>query len=168
MPRDAAAAVYERYMQATLSGLSKADLARLIETHRQNPFGPHPDELARVLNVFRAADTQGKCVIVRLPDEEGWRLAKVTGRRAEGSVAVEEIVHGSVEEAEHAAFVLRARDEAQKNLYVMSHRFGAAGRPAFVIPAIAAVADRGIAATAYYGILQREIRRAVQERSEIE
>jgi hypothetical protein len=110
MPRDAAAAVYEQYMQTTLSELRTADLGRLIETHRQNPFGPHPDELARVLNVFRAAETEGKYVIVRLPDEEGWRLAKVTGRRPEGSVAIEEVVYSSVEEAEHAAFVSRLRE----------------------------------------------------------
>jgi len=93
-----------------LRRLATADLTRLIETHRQNPFGPHPDELARVLNVFRAAETEGKYVIVRLPGEEGWRLARVTGRRDEGSVAVEDAVYGSVGEAEHAAFVARLRE----------------------------------------------------------
>jgi hypothetical protein len=107
--RDAAGPVYEHCMQTTLRRLRAADLAGLIEIHRRNPFGPHPDELARVLNVFRAAETEGKYVIVRLPDETGWRLARVTGRRAEGSVAVEDVVYGSVEEAEHAVFVSRLR-----------------------------------------------------------
>jgi hypothetical protein len=110
MLRDAAASVYEHFMQTTLRRLGTTDLAGLMETHRQNPFGPHPDELARVLNVFRAAETEGKYVIVRLPDEDGWRLAKVTGRRAEGSVALEDGVYGSVDEAEHAAFVSRLRE----------------------------------------------------------
>jgi hypothetical protein len=110
MLRDAAAPVYEHFMQTTLRRLGTTDLARLIETHRKNPFGPHPDELARVLNVFRAAETEGKYVIVRLPDEDGWRLAKLTGRRDEGSVAIEDVVYGSVEEAEHAAFVSRLRE----------------------------------------------------------
>ena len=110
MLRDAAAPVYEHFMQTTLRRLGTIDLARLIETHRQNPFGMHPDELARVLNVFRAAETEGKYVIVRLPGEEGWRLAKVTGRRDEGSVAIEDVVYGSVDEAEHAAFVSRLRE----------------------------------------------------------
>ena len=88
MLRDAAAPVYERFMLTTLRRLGTADMARLVQTHRQNPFGPHPDELARVLNVFRAAETEGKYVIVRLRGEEGWRLAKVTGRRRDGSVAI--------------------------------------------------------------------------------
>ncbi len=110
MLRDAAAPVYELFAQTTLRRLGRADLAWLIETHRQNPFGPHPDELARVLNVFRAADTEGKYVIVRLADEEGWRLAKVTGQRDEGAVAIEDVVYGSVDEAEHAAFVSRLRE----------------------------------------------------------
>lgn len=107
MLRDAAAPVYEHFVQTTLRRLGAADLAWLIETHRQNPFGPHPDELARVLNVFRAVETEGKYVIVRLPDEEGWRLAKVTGRRDQGSIAIEDVVYSSVGEAEHAAFVSR-------------------------------------------------------------
>jgi hypothetical protein len=110
MLRDAAAPVYEHFTQTTLRRLGTIDLARLIETHRQHPFGAHPDELARVLNVFRAAETEGKYVIVRLPGEEGWRLAKVTGRRDEGSVAIEDVVYGSVDEAEHAAFVSRLRE----------------------------------------------------------
>jgi hypothetical protein len=107
MVRDAAAPVYEHFMHATLRRLAQADIASLIATHRRNPLGPHPDELARVLNVFRAAETQGKHVIVRLPGEEGWRLAKVTGRRSEGSVAVEDGLYGSVEDAEHAVFLAR-------------------------------------------------------------
>jgi hypothetical protein len=110
MLRDAAAPVYERFMLTTLRRLGTADLARLVQTHRQNPFGPHPDELARVLNVFRAAETEGKYVIVRLRGEDGWRLAKVTGRRRDGSVSIEDVVYGSVEDAEHAVFVARLRE----------------------------------------------------------
>ena len=110
MPRDAAAPVYEHFVQTSLRQLGTVDVAWLIETHQRNPFGPHPDELARVLNVFRAAETEGKYVVVRLPDEEGWRLAKVTGRRDEGSIAVEDVVYDSVGQAEHAAFVSRLRE----------------------------------------------------------
>ena len=110
MPRDAAAPVFEHFRLTMLGRLAEADLPRLIELHRRTPFGPHPDELARILNFFRASGTEGKQVIVRLPREDGWHLARVTGQRDEGSVAVEDTLYASVEEAEHAAFLARLRE----------------------------------------------------------
>jgi hypothetical protein len=110
MPRDAAGPVYEHFASSTLGRLRACDVEELVATHRRSPFGPHPDELARVLNVFRAADTAGKLVIVRLPGEDGWRIGRITGRREEGSVDLDDGLHASVAEAEHAVFVARLRE----------------------------------------------------------
>jgi cardiolipin synthase len=88
---------------------------------------------------------------------------EVGGRPAPGGRAASAAL---VRGPDHAAFVLRARDQAERSLYVTSHRLGAAGRPAIVIPAIAAVTERGIKATAYYCRLQREMRTKTAELAE--
>lgn len=108
--RDAAGPVYERHTALTLQHLAENDVARLIEDHRHAPFGPHADDLARVLYFLRARETVGKHVIVAVTGGTGWQLAKVTGLRAEGSLAVESEVYQSVEDAEHAAFISRLRE----------------------------------------------------------
>lgn len=54
--------------------------------------------------------------------------------------------------AQHAEFMRLARDEASKRIFITSHRLGSAARAAVLVPAIAAVRDRGVAVTAYYGI----------------
>jgi cardiolipin synthase len=45
---------------------------------------------------------------------------------------------------DHAAYVRQARDTAERRLFVTSHRLGAAGRPAVVLPAVAAATARDI------------------------
>src|ERR1700727_309193 len=109
MARDAAQPIFEHFSRATLRRPAQSDIESLVATHAANPFGPHPDELARVLNVFRAQGTRGKDVILSLPDEEGWRGATITGRRQEGSVTVAEERYDSLGEAEHAIFLRRLR-----------------------------------------------------------
>jgi branched-chain amino acid transport system permease protein len=109
MVRDAAQPIFEHFSRTTLGRLAQSDVDALVATHAANPFGPHPDELARVLNVFRAQGTRGKDVILSLPDEAGWRVATITGRREEGSVTVTEERFESIEEAEHAIFLRRLR-----------------------------------------------------------
>lgn len=52
---------------------------------------------------------------------------------------------------QHARFARLARDSASKRMFVTSHRLGAATRPAVIVPAIAAVRDRGIEVKIYYG-----------------
>jgi hypothetical protein len=106
--RDAAGPVYERHAELTLQRLGEHDVAQLVKAHRQAPFGPHADDLARVLYFLRARDTVGKYVIVAVSN--GWRLAKVTGQRTEGSIELEPEVYPSVEEAEHAAFTSRLHE----------------------------------------------------------
>jgi phosphatidylserine/phosphatidylglycerophosphate/cardiolipin synthase-like enzyme len=53
--------------------------------------------------------------------------------------------------SDHAELVLRARDEAQHRIVVMSHRIGLAGRPMVVIPALAAARATQVGVELYYG-----------------
>jgi cardiolipin synthase A/B len=53
---------------------------------------------------------------------------------------------------EHDDCLLEARDQAQRSITVMSHRLGVTAKPAVVIPAAAAVRDRGIAVELLYAI----------------
>jgi len=92
--------------------LRAGDLERMVATHRRAPFGPHPDDLCRLLYFLRAHGTDGKYVIIALPGGQGWRLARVTGRRSDGSLTVEAEVYHSLADAEHAAFTARLRQLA--------------------------------------------------------
>lgn len=52
--------------------------------------------------------------------------------------------------AQHNQFMLRARDEARKQIYVMSHRLGASATPSVITPMSAAVANNGIQAHIFF------------------
>jgi cardiolipin synthase A/B len=52
---------------------------------------------------------------------------------------------------QHAHYVRQARDEALRRMFVTNHRFSATGRPAVVIPAIAAAEARGVTGKLYFG-----------------
>jgi cardiolipin synthase len=53
---------------------------------------------------------------------------------------------------QHGAIVRKARDEVKRNLFVTSHRLSAAGRPAIILPIIAAAEAKNIEAKIYFGI----------------
>ena len=83
-------------------------LETLIAEHRQRPFGPHSDGLARLLSYFRAAETAGKYVIFGLDGNAGWVLGRITRPRAEGSVELDmSTVYASCPAAEHAVLLAR-------------------------------------------------------------
>ena len=52
---------------------------------------------------------------------------------------------------QHIQFVRLARDSATRRLFVTSHRLGAATRPSVIVPAIAAVREKGLDVKVYYG-----------------
>lgn len=110
MLRDAAQPVYEYFFVNKLAELAECDAERMAATHRVAPYGRHPDELSRVLNVFRSKATLGKYVIVKRAAGIGWSLARLTGDRDKGPVAMETAVYASVEDAEHAVFLARLED----------------------------------------------------------
>ncbi len=53
--------------------------------------------------------------------------------------------------AEHAKFVLEARDRATKRIFILSHRIGIAARAVALLPTLAAVQRNQIDALLYYG-----------------
>lgn len=110
MLRDAAGPIHTHTAVAAMTGLAGSDVRKLADVHRRAPFGPHPDDLARVLNIFRGEATLGKYLIMALPGESGYRLAKITGKREDGSVAMEPHLYRTIEDAEHAVFVARIRE----------------------------------------------------------
>ena len=52
--------------------------------------------------------------------------------------------------AQHNQFMLRARDEARKQIFVMSHRLGASATPSVITPMSAAVSDKKIQADIFF------------------
>ena len=83
-----------------------------------------------------------------LTNEMGALAADLRSRaKAIAGRAKAEVVIGG----RHAELVRQARDESRKRMFVVSHRFGAAGTPAVLIPAMAAAHDRGVDVSVYYG-----------------
>ena len=54
--------------------------------------------------------------------------------------------------AAHKHFVREARDDADREIFVCSHRFGTGGRQAVIVPALAAAEARNVRTQVYYGI----------------
>jgi len=52
---------------------------------------------------------------------------------------------------DHSRLVLEARDRATRRIFVLSHRIGIAAGPVALLPTLAAVKAKNIAATMYYG-----------------
>lgn len=52
---------------------------------------------------------------------------------------------------DHADLVLDARDRSERRMVVASHRFGIAGRPMIILPALTAAQTKGVAVSLYYG-----------------
>lgn len=58
---------------------------------------------------------------------------------------------------DHGQFVREARDHAQNNMFVTSHRLGAANHTVVIVPALAAVLAKGISVNLYYGRISDDV-----------
>jgi hypothetical protein len=77
VPTDPTDAVYERADRRLREQLGQLDLDGLLDEHRQLPYGPHSDELARLLSYFRRTETSGKYVVYSDGDAEGWLIGRL-------------------------------------------------------------------------------------------
>ena len=82
----------------------RVDLAREFN---RNPWGPHSDELQRILNVMRAAPVAGKHVILMSGPYRRWSVVRLTGVRGEAPERIEGLSFDNPEDAERAVFKLR-------------------------------------------------------------
>ena len=51
----------------------------------------------------------------------------------------------------HARLVLKSRDEAEKRIFALSHRIGITAQSLTLLPALAAVKEKGLEASFFYG-----------------
>lgn len=72
-------------------------------------------------------------------------------RAAGGTVSRKQTSAQVVLGSTHADMVRRARDESERRIVVVSHRWGAAARPIVLAPALAAAESKGVRVEAYYG-----------------
>ncbi len=108
MPADPAEAVYERADRRRRARLGLLDLDALAEEHRRLPYGPHSDELTRLLTYFRSAATQGKDVVYSEGDEDGWVIGRLTSRGARPRIDLDTSrIYSSSALAQHAVFEAR-------------------------------------------------------------
>ena len=101
------------------------------------------DVLYELAELARPRDSELPELTVRLA-----QLARILGAKPamSGSTRVK-LLTGE----EHDDCMLRARDEAKSQIMVMSHRLGVTAKPAVIIPAAAAVRERGIDVKLLYG-----------------
>jgi len=83
------------------------DLGALLEEHRQLPYGPHGDDLGRLLTYFRRAGTEGKYVIYSTSDGDGWQIGRLNARAERPRIELDPTVYPSSALAQQA--VLEAR-----------------------------------------------------------
>ena len=107
MTADPTDSVYRRADMTLRDRLSAMDVQGLLDEHRKHPYGPHSDELARLLNYFRRAGTEGKYVIYSRSDKEGWQIGRLNAKQGSPRIDLDSTVHPSSEAAQHA--VLEAR-----------------------------------------------------------
>ena len=114
-PLDRQALYFERFdarISRKILALIDADL---IEEHRRRPLGQHSDRLERVLNYFRRGSLAGKVGILRLSySPEQYQLVRFAGARGQPSEVLAGPLLTSLDEAYHAAFLLRVADLAAK------------------------------------------------------
>ena len=102
-------AVYERADRRLREQLGRLDLDALVEEHRRLPYGPHSDELARLLTYFRRAETAGKYVIYD-DDPAGWRIGRLKERGDEPRIDLDTAsVYASSALAQQAVLEARVR-----------------------------------------------------------
>ncbi|MGB3901327.1 MAG: hypothetical protein WA973_22525 [Mesorhizobium sp.] len=53
--------------------------------------------------------------------------------------------------SDHARLVLKARDDAERRIFALSHRIGITAESLTLLPALAAVKEKGIEASFFYG-----------------
>lgn len=66
--------------------------------------------------------------------------------------------------AQHQSCVLRARDQARRRIFVMSHRLSELITPAILVPLARARARRGLTVTVLYGKVQNQVTAAAAQR----
>ena len=113
----------------------------------------------RIREPFLVSDVTDQIAALSLGDDGHW--TELTNYLAclSADIRLESIPNGPralahlVLGPEHGAMVRRARDLAERRLFVTSHRFSSVGRPAVILPALAAVeAKEGLEARLYFGI----------------
>jgi hypothetical protein len=91
--------------------ISRTDLQPLLEEHRKLPYGPHSDELARLLTYFRRSGTEGKYVVYSHSDVEGWLIGRLDGRDGRPRIDFDTAhVYPSSELAQQAVLEARLAD----------------------------------------------------------
>jgi branched-chain amino acid transport system permease protein len=85
----------------------------LIAEHAARPLGPHSDSLARVLHFMRAAEMEGKEVLLSMETDRRWRIARVTRVDKVRPLVLVGDDFTSCEEALHTIFLHRV--EALRN-----------------------------------------------------
>lgn len=103
--------IYIRRFDKTVRDRLKALVTDdLIEAHRRNPAGPHSDALERLLNYFRRAAVEDKYAILTVKPFAAYRVVALSGRRGVAPRAVDDQIHPSIEQAQHAVFLKRLHD----------------------------------------------------------
>lgn len=111
--RDKQEPYFKRFDAIVRQRLRALVTEELIAAHRQNPSGPHGDDLERLLNYFRRAAVADKYAILAVKPFEEYRVVALSGQPGVPPRTVDEKTYAQPDEAQHAVFVRRVHDLMQ-------------------------------------------------------
>ncbi len=110
---DRAEIVRERFHRIARERVRGLLSDELIAEHAARPLGPHSDSLSRVLIFLRAAEMEGKEVLLSMETDRRWRIARVTRVDKTRPLVLVGDDFASCDEALHTIFLHRV--EALRN-----------------------------------------------------
>ncbi len=105
--QDRARIVHQRFRERSRERVLSLVDDELIAEHAADPLGPHSDGLERVLVYLRTGPLAGKEVVVCEQPFARYRLARLGEAKGDLPAPLSDEVYRTLEEAEHAIFLLR-------------------------------------------------------------
>jgi branched-chain amino acid transport system permease protein len=98
---------FERRLRPRIRALITDEL---IAEHEATPFGPHSDDLQRVMNFFRRQPQPGKYILVAVKPWEEYRIGTLSGQRGAVVKLLDDEPFANEETALHGIFLKRVAD----------------------------------------------------------
>jgi branched-chain amino acid transport system permease protein len=113
---DRAEIVRERFRRIARDRVRGLLSDELVAEHAARPLGPHSDSLTRVLTYLRAAEMEGKQVLLSIETDRRWRIARITRADRSRPLIVEGDDYTSWQDAYHEIFLQRVEALRQPDM----------------------------------------------------
>ena len=103
--------VYRKYYDTMQSAYLKTLICdEVIEEYKNNPLGQHSEPLSRLLHFFSSAPQKNKYVIMRVSDNDTYRIVALSGERGVVPKEVSSETFNTITDAYIGVFLKRIQD----------------------------------------------------------